>query len=103
MTRKDPFWKSLVINCDEKLQTYDTTPGQDINQDYKTFKHNLDETVTSTFKHVKPFATILSAKIRSTSELRKLRKQERECFAKIKNEGNEERRKRLKTLISSKS
>jgi hypothetical protein len=69
VTRKDPFWKSLVIGCDEKFDAYNTIAGQNINQDYKTFKHTLEEAVTTVFTHVKPFRTTLSAKIRSTPNL----------------------------------
>lgn len=101
VTRKDPFWKSLEITCNEKLEQYTTNAGQDINRDYKRFVNLLNSSVTSVFQQVKPYAVRLTARIQATPELRRLKKRKKECFVEMKSEGNEERRKRLKRDLSS--
>ena len=56
ITRKDPFWKALAIECDSALGEYATVTGQTIDQDYETFKKKLTQALTNT-----PLKTILNA------------------------------------------
>jgi len=100
VTRKDPFWKSLETECNQKLEQFDTVPGQTVDEDYRKFKNSLNEAVSSTFQHTKPFFTTLRAKIQSTPALKSLRKKKAQLFAKMKAEEKEESRKAIKKELS---
>jgi hypothetical protein len=40
VTRNDPYWKTLVQECDEILREYSTIRGQSVDEDYEVFNKN---------------------------------------------------------------
>ena len=74
ITRKDPFWKTLVHECDKVFLEYCTISGQSIDEDYQIFKQKLTEAVTSSMTRTKPHRKLLISRIQSKPERNELRK-----------------------------
>jgi hypothetical protein len=100
ITRNDPYWKTLVHECDKTLTEFSTIHGQSIDEDYDTFKQKLTEAVSSSLVITKPQRRILIARIRSNPELKDLRKQKKEAFHKMKSEKEEEKKASWKKELS---
>ena len=92
VTRKDPFWKTFEECCNVSLSNYSPVVGQEVDRDYEEMKARIAEALNKAMALTPPSHKKLTASIRCSSELKRLRKKKSELFAKMRDADQEQSR-----------